>query len=558
MQTQNLQMPTLNANAAAAPRVNLNLQASGGDNAFQRALSREMDQRQSSNALTGNAAKASERPSQSRAIARANETAKPATPASNATAANSNASSSAASTEAVASGNPDTAAVSNPTGSASSQDSAAAASTAVDQAASDAASDAQAAAQADPVAQMLALVAAFNQPISLAPATPASVETDQSGAATTALLDTTQSAPEVLASAGSAADAATLPGSSDPASVASAAQALQLDSDAASSSASSSAASFSAALMQAQSGAAANAASSTAAATAAAAAGTAATSAAATSALQASAAQTSATPDASDTLASADASDALPELVPASVDTSEQAGNSAPIKAGPASVSSQPAAEAGSSKTETLAAAFSARTGNPSESVAQLKEAAPAISVASNAQSALAAAKAAVSAVPTDKLSSRVGTPAWDQQLGQKIIFMAAGGEQSATMELNPPDLGPLQVVLSINKDQATAAFSSAQPEVRQALEAALPKLKEMMSEAGIQLGNASVSAGMSDQGNAFQQQASAAQSGSGRSASGGNAGSGGSGRESNASAADTVRSAAPRRLPAGAVDTFA
>jgi flagellar hook-length control protein FliK len=38
-------------------------------------------------------------------------------------------------------------------------------------------------------------------------------------------------------------------------------------------------------------------------------------------------------------------------------------------------------------------------------------------------------------------------------------------------MELNPPDLGPLQVVLSVNKDQATAAFSSAAPEVRQALE---------------------------------------------------------------------------------------
>ena len=136
---------------------------------------------------------------------------------------------------------------------------------------------------------------------------------------------------------------------------------------------------------------------------------------------------------------------------------------------------------------------------------AALKEAAPAAIAPTAAKAAQEIAKAAT-AVPTDKLSSRVGTQAWDQQLGQKIVFMAAGGEQSATMELNPPDLGPLQVVLSVNKDQATAAFSSAAPEVRQALEAALPRLKEMMSEAGIQLGSATVSAGMSDQNNGFNQ----------------------------------------------------
>ncbi|XGA69672.1 flagellar hook-length control protein FliK [Duganella sp. BuS-21] len=121
-------------------------------------------------------------------------------------------------------------------------------------------------------------------------------------------------------------------------------------------------------------------------------------------------------------------------------------------------------------------------------------------------------------------------------------------------MELNPPDLGPLQVVLSINKDQATAAFSSAAPEVRQALEAALPKLKEMMSEAGIQLGSATVSAGMSDQNNsASNQQANSAQNGGGSGRSGN-----GYGRDNN-SAAEAARTAPPvRRLPAGAVDTFA
>lgn len=101
---------------------------------------------------------------------------------------------------------------------------------------------------------------------------------------------------------------------------------------------------------------------------------------------------------------------------------------------------------------------------------------------------------AAAAAVPADKLMGRVGTPAWDQQLGQKVVWMAAGGDQSATLTLNPPDLGPLQVVLTVTNDQADAAFMSAQPEVRQALEAALPRLRDMMAEAGIAFGNATVS----------------------------------------------------------------
>lgn len=202
-----------------------------------------------------------------------------------------------------------------------------------------------------------------------------------------------------------------------------------------------------------------------------------------------------------------------------------------------------------------LAAAPKATAVSAEAEAATLKEQAS-ITIAPTASHAAQEIAKAATAVPTDKLSSRVGSQGWDQQLGQKIIFMAAGGEQSATMELNPPDLGPLQVVLSVNKDQATAAFSSAAPEVRQALENALPKLKEMMSDAGIQLGSATVSSSMSDQSSSsFSQQASSAPNGG----SGGSGRSGGSYGRDNNNQADAAHSAPPvRRLPAGAVDTFA
>jgi flagellar hook-length control protein FliK len=115
-------------------------------------------------------------------------------------------------------------------------------------------------------------------------------------------------------------------------------------------------------------------------------------------------------------------------------------------------------------------------------------------------QQAMLAITQTASVHPGETLTPRVGTPAWDQALGQKIVWMTAGAQQSASLTLNPPDLGPLQVVLHVTNDQANATFISAQPEVRQALEAALPKLREMMSDAGIQLGQSSVSAGTPNQ----------------------------------------------------------
>ncbi|WP_404932145.1 flagellar hook-length control protein FliK [Massilia atriviolacea] len=181
-----------------------------------------------------------------------------------------------------------------------------------------------------------------------------------------------------------------------------------------------------------------------------------------------------------------------------------------------------------------------------------LKAAEPAPVAAPLQQAALGLAQAANAGA--DKLSARVGTPAWDNQVGQKIVWMVAGKEQSATLTLNPPDLGPVQVVLNVTGDNASVTFSSGELEVRQALENAMPKLREMMDESGISLGNASVNAGMPEQRQDQGERATAA------SADGSGAG-GGRGIV-NGSAADANERLAAR-TPAqggalGLVDTFA
>ncbi len=118
------------------------------------------------------------------------------------------------------------------------------------------------------------------------------------------------------------------------------------------------------------------------------------------------------------------------------------------------------------------------------------------------AQQLAANATQANAGAAAEHLSPRVGTPGWDQAVGQKVVWMVAGGKQTAELTLNPPDLGPMQVVLSVNNDKATATFVTAQPEVRDALESALPKLRQMMSDAGVQLSGFSVSTQSSNQGN--------------------------------------------------------
>ncbi|MBD8626080.1 flagellar hook-length control protein FliK [Oxalobacteraceae sp. CFBP 8753] len=156
-------------------------------------------------------------------------------------------------------------------------------------------------------------------------------------------------------------------------------------------------------------------------------------------------------------------------------------------------------------------------------------------------------------AMPGDRIPARLGTQAWDNQVSQRIVYMV-GKEQAATLTLNPPDLGPVQIVLNVTNDQATVAFSSDQLDVRQALENALPRLREMMSESGIALGNATVDANVPDQ----RQQ----QQDSDRRAQGGQGGAGGLTGDGQ-DAAPAVNEVAPRTRTVsigdrGMVDLFA
>lgn len=85
----------------------------------------------------------------------------------------------------------------------------------------------------------------------------------------------------------------------------------------------------------------------------------------------------------------------------------------------------------------------------------------------------------------------------WHNDFAQKVTWIATGHKQSAELTLNPPSMGSIQISLKLDNDTstATATFVSSNAEVRETIETALPRLREMLAGAGIELGQAQVSA---------------------------------------------------------------
>lgn len=89
-----------------------------------------------------------------------------------------------------------------------------------------------------------------------------------------------------------------------------------------------------------------------------------------------------------------------------------------------------------------------------------------------------------------------LGTHRWEQAFSTQVVWAAREQLQSASLTLNPPELGPVRIELQLSDNQASASFSSPQPEVRKAIEDALPGLKTLFADAGLQLQHANVGSG--------------------------------------------------------------
>jgi flagellar hook-length control protein FliK len=91
------------------------------------------------------------------------------------------------------------------------------------------------------------------------------------------------------------------------------------------------------------------------------------------------------------------------------------------------------------------------------------------------------------------ELRAPVGSPAWQDQLGDHLTWMAQNNRDVASLRLNPEHLGPVEVRLSVRDGETSVWFGAANADTRAALEQSLPRLREMFASQGLSLADAGV-----------------------------------------------------------------
>lgn len=93
----------------------------------------------------------------------------------------------------------------------------------------------------------------------------------------------------------------------------------------------------------------------------------------------------------------------------------------------------------------------------------------------------------------------------WSEGVVDKVMWMSSQNLKSAEIQLDPAELGRLDVRISLTQDQTQVSFASAHPGVREALEGQVNRLREMFTQQGMNLADVNVSD--QSQGRAWQGQ---------------------------------------------------
>ena len=86
-----------------------------------------------------------------------------------------------------------------------------------------------------------------------------------------------------------------------------------------------------------------------------------------------------------------------------------------------------------------------------------------------------------------------VHSPRFSEGFTQQVVVLAQNGIQQAQMSLSPPDLGPIDVRITMQQDNATVQIAAASAVAREAIQDALPKLRDMLDQSGVRLNDAGV-----------------------------------------------------------------
>ena len=93
----------------------------------------------------------------------------------------------------------------------------------------------------------------------------------------------------------------------------------------------------------------------------------------------------------------------------------------------------------------------------------------------------------------TQPIDTPVQQPDWDRAVSERVVMMANNKLQQAEIRLTPAELGPLRVQVTVDDGAANVSFQAQHAMTREAIEQALPRLRELFAEQGLSLGQTSV-----------------------------------------------------------------
>ncbi|HAT8180612.1 TPA: flagellar hook-length control protein FliK [Legionella pneumophila] len=76
----------------------------------------------------------------------------------------------------------------------------------------------------------------------------------------------------------------------------------------------------------------------------------------------------------------------------------------------------------------------------------------------------------------------------WSNQLSEHIVWLGHQEVKSALIKIHPEELGPLEINVKVVKENASVNISTHSVYVREIVDQAIPKLREMMAQQGINL----------------------------------------------------------------------
>ncbi|HDM8045454.1 TPA: flagellar hook-length control protein FliK [Vibrio campbellii] len=115
------------------------------------------------------------------------------------------------------------------------------------------------------------------------------------------------------------------------------------------------------------------------------------------------------------------------------------------------------------------------------------------IQAAAGQQGVTAQQQARVDAAQQAQLPFQLTKELANDQVAEKVQMMMSKNLKNLDIRLDPPELGRMQIRMTMNNDLANVHFTVANPQARDLIEQTLPRLREMLAQQSMQLADSSV-----------------------------------------------------------------